>query len=83
MIRPTQPADVDALVEIAAGTGVFKAHEIETLREVFADYFAENIKHNHRAFTLLHDGRITAFSYHAPAAMTEDTWYLYWIAVRR
>lgn len=83
MIRPTLPADTDALVELARDTGVFKPMEIDTLREVLDDYHAENAALGHRAFTMLQDGQIVGFAYHAPAAMTDRTWYLYWIAVRK
>src|SRR5207247_4454148 len=29
------------------------------------------------------DGRQIGFAYYAPAAMTDRTWYLYWIAVEK
>ena len=29
------------------------------------------------------DGRAIGFAYYAPTAMTDQTWYLYWIAVDR
>lgn len=81
MIRPTTTDDTETLVQLAAGTRVFKPMEIETLREVFNDYFKENRDLGHRAFTMLDGERIVAFSYHAPTPMTENTWHLYWIAV--
>ena len=81
MIRPTTPADTDALVAIAAGTGVFKPIELEALREVLADYHATNREHGHIAVTLEMHGQPAGFAYYAPAAMTDRTWYLYWIAV--
>jgi ribosomal protein S18 acetylase RimI-like enzyme len=81
MIRPTTPADTEALVAIAGSTGVFKPMELEALREVLADYHATNRDHGHVAVTLeLHD-KPAGFAYYAPAAMTDRTWYLYWIAV--
>jgi len=79
--RPTEPSDIDLLVEIARGTGVFKPMELDTLREVLDDYFAANRDHGHRAITLIDAADIAGFAYHAPATMTERTWYLYWIAV--
>jgi ribosomal protein S18 acetylase RimI-like enzyme len=83
MIRPTTPADTPALVEIARGTAVFKPLEIEALQEVLDDYHAENHAHGHRAVTYEQDGRPVGFAYYAPAAMTDRTWYLYWIAVSK
>ncbi len=83
MIRPTVPADIPALVELAAATGVFKPLEIQALREVLDDYFAANRNAGHRAITAEEDGDLLGFAYYAPAAMTDRTWYLYWIAVRK
>jgi ribosomal protein S18 acetylase RimI-like enzyme len=82
MIRPTVPADTDALVELTRGTGVFKPMEVDTLREVLDDYFAVNQRHDHRCITLVDGERIQGFAYYAPTAMTEQAWHLYWIAVR-
>src|SRR5947209_2536753 len=81
MIRPATPAGTDALVAIAAGTGVFKPLELEALREVLDDYHAENRALGHVGVTLELHGKPAAFAYYAPAAMTDRTWYLYWIAV--
>jgi ribosomal protein S18 acetylase RimI-like enzyme len=81
MFRPITPADTDALVVLTADTGYFRPHEIDTLREVLDDYFAENADLGHRAFGWEEDGRLLGYVYHAPAPMTDRTWYLYWIAV--
>ncbi len=83
MIRPTTPEDTPALIRIAEGTGVFKPLEITTLDEVMRDYYAENRALGHKAFALEIDGRVVGFSYHAPAAMTDRSWYLYWLAVEK
>lgn len=83
MIRPTVFADTSTLLELARGTGVFKPHEIQALAEVLDDYHAANHAHGHRALTLERDGRTLGFVYYAPAAMTDRTWYLYWIFVAK
>jgi ribosomal protein S18 acetylase RimI-like enzyme len=83
MIRAATPADSPHLVEIARGTGVFKPLEIEALREVLDDYHTRNHAHGHRAVVFDRDGGPIAFAYYAPAAMTDRTWYLYWIAVSK
>lgn len=83
MIRPTVPDDTSTLLALAQGTGVFKAHEIQALHEVLDDYHATNRDVGHRCVTWEEDGLVMAFAYWAPAAMTERTWYLYWIAVRK
>jgi len=83
MIRPTAPADAPALAALTAGTEVFKPHEIDALREVLDDYFAANHNHGHRAVTDERHGEVVGYAYYAPAAMTDRTWYLYWIAVKK
>jgi GNAT superfamily N-acetyltransferase len=83
MIRPTTPADTPVLLTLTEQTGMFKPHEIQALREVLDDYHAANRELGHRAFTREDAGRVVGYAYHAPAAMTDRTWYLYWIAVER
>jgi GNAT superfamily N-acetyltransferase len=83
MIRPTVPADTLALVTLAEGTGVFKPMEIVALREVLDDYHGGNAEEGHRSVTYEENGQVIGFAYYAPAAMTDRTWYLYWIAVSK
>jgi GNAT superfamily N-acetyltransferase len=83
MIRPTKPEDSPTLVKLAEGTGVFLAHDIVALQEVLDDYFASNQEEGHRAVTFEKDGLLIGFAYYAPAAMTDRTWYLWWIAVTK
>ena len=83
MIRPTVAADTPHLVELARGTGVFKPMEIDALQEVLDDYHATNHAEEHHAITYERQGHILGFAYYAPAAMTDRTWYLYWIAVSK
>jgi ribosomal protein S18 acetylase RimI-like enzyme len=83
MIRRTKPADTPTLLELTSGTGVFKPHEVEALGEVLSDYHATNHLHGHQAVTYEKGGRILGYAYYAPAAMTDRTWYLYWIAVTK
>ncbi|MBA4065939.1 MAG: N-acetyltransferase [Isosphaera sp.] len=83
MLRPVTPADTDALVALAAGTGFFRPAETDALREVLDDYHAANADLGHRAFAWPDGGGPAGFVYHAPAAMTDRTWYVYWIAVEK
>ena len=83
MIRPTVPADTPTISKLAEGTGVFKPHEIVALNEVISDYHATTHGQGHYAITYEKDGQIIGFAYYAPAAMTDRTWYLYWIAVSK
>jgi ribosomal protein S18 acetylase RimI-like enzyme len=81
VIRPIQAADSHSIVALAADTAVFKPHEIVALDEVLSDYFATNKALGHQAARFDRGGQIAGFAYWAPAAMTDRTWYLYWIAV--
>jgi GNAT superfamily N-acetyltransferase len=83
MIRPSVPEETGALVSIAHGTNVFKPHEIIALKEVLDDYYTSNQKFGHQCITYEKDGKPIGFAYYAPAAMTDRTWYLYWIAVNK
>ncbi|HJT78045.1 MAG TPA: GNAT family N-acetyltransferase [Gemmataceae bacterium] len=83
MIRPTVPGDTPALVALAEGTGVFKPHDIDTLREVLDDYHAESQAEGHRCVTLEEGGQPVGFAYYAPAPLTDRTWHLWWIAVSK
>ena len=83
MIRPTVPEDTPSLVALAEGTKVFKPMEIQALREVLDDYHAHEKEVGHRSVTCEKDGQVFGFAYYAPAPMTDRTWYLYWIAVKK
>jgi ribosomal protein S18 acetylase RimI-like enzyme len=83
MIRPTVPGDTPSLVTLAEATTVFKPMEIQALREVLDDYHAHEKEVGHRCVTYEKEGKIIGFAYYAPAAMTDRTWYLYWIAVKK
>jgi GNAT superfamily N-acetyltransferase len=83
MMRPTLPADTPALLALTEATGMFKPLEIQALQEVLDDYHATNHAHGHRCITEEENGHIRGYAYFAPAAMTEGTWYLYWIAVEK
>lgn len=81
MIRLTQPEDTPVLLKLARETGVFKPKEITALQEVLDDYHDHMREQGHCSVTYQQDGRVVGFAYYAPAAMTERTWYLWWIAV--
>jgi ribosomal protein S18 acetylase RimI-like enzyme len=81
MIRPVVPADVPRLLELTAATGFFKPADVEALREVLDEYFAEPPA-GHQCVAFEEDaGRIVGYAYYAEASMTDRTWYLWWIAV--
>jgi len=83
MIRAATPLDTPGLVQLTDATGMFRDYEIQALREVLDDYFSTNHAYGHRCDVWQAAGEpILGYAYFAPAAMTEGTWYLYWIAVQ-
>jgi ribosomal protein S18 acetylase RimI-like enzyme len=50
---------------------------------VLCDYHAQNHLEGHVAVTYERNGEVLGYAYYAPAAMTDRSWYLYWIAVTR
>jgi ribosomal protein S18 acetylase RimI-like enzyme len=83
VIRPALPDDTPILLHLTATTGVFKAHEVEALDEVLADYHGGHVGSDHVCVVDVRDGKIVGYAYYAPDIMTDRTWYLYWIAVSR
>jgi ribosomal protein S18 acetylase RimI-like enzyme len=83
VIRPTIPAHTPSLLDLAKETGVFKPLEIQALNEVLDDYHEMMQAEGHRSVTYVENNQVIGFAYYAPAAMTDRTWYLYWIAVSK
>ena len=83
MIRPSMPEDRDAILTLTQVTGVFYDSELVALGEVLDDYHAHNREYGHKALTMLDDAQIVGFAYHAPTAMTDRTWELWWIVVAK
>jgi ribosomal protein S18 acetylase RimI-like enzyme len=81
MIRPAEPADTPTLVALSASTGVFKPYELQVLDELLTEFHAGNLGEDHTAIVLQHETTIVGYAYYAPDVMTDQTWYLYWIAV--
>lgn len=77
-LRELDAADAPRLMELARAAGVFRPREIQALEEVLDDFFQRRPA-QHRAMACEVEGAVRAFSYYAPAAMTDAGWYLYWI----
>ena len=83
MFRPALPDDTPALVRLADETGFFRAIEIEALEEVLDDWHATNHADGHRCDVWLEGEDPVGFVYFAQAPMTDRTWQLWWIVVRK
>jgi GNAT superfamily N-acetyltransferase len=83
MIRQATVADTEALVSLADATGLFKPIEIAGLRDVLDGFHAVSHADNHHVLTVEENGAIVGFAYYGPVPMTDGTWQLWWIAVRK
>jgi ribosomal protein S18 acetylase RimI-like enzyme len=83
MIRPTIPGDTPTLLAITEGTGLFLPLDLDALHAVLKDYHEENADQGHCSVTYEQDGKVIGFAYYATAAMTDRTWYLWWIVVSK
>jgi len=81
MFRLTTPDDTPALLKLTADTGFFSTADIDILREVLDDYPSAAETEGHRCITAENADRLIGFAYCAPVAMSDRTWYLWWIVV--
>lgn len=81
MFRPTMPEDTPALLKLTEDTGFFSTQDIDILREVLDDYPTAAKDEEHLCVTAETAGRPVGFGYCAPIAMSDRTWYLWWIVV--
>jgi ribosomal protein S18 acetylase RimI-like enzyme len=83
MFRAIRPDDTPALVALSEGTGVFNDFDMKALREVLDEYHTPGHAEGHRSVAYEQGGQVIGFAYWAPAALTDRTWYLWWIVVTR
>ncbi len=81
MIRPSLSDEVDTFVAIARATGMFAPAEVDSLREVYDDFFDDNCEDGDQCLTLFEDGKITGFAYFGPDNIAVGSWELWWIVV--
>jgi ribosomal protein S18 acetylase RimI-like enzyme len=83
MIRAALPTQTSEFLAIARNTAVFQPWELEALRELLDAYSEREDRRalGHRLVSCDRDGETVGFAYFAPAAMTDRTWYLSWLAV--
>ncbi len=81
MIRPITLDDVQAVVAIAVGSGLFPADESAFLEKMLSDYFERNKGDGHACIMAEEAGQGFGVAYYEPARATDRTWYLTLIAV--
>ena len=86
MIRPAQPSDTPAVVQLAISSGLFAEDEAEVVRTLMDDFFARTKADGHGCLVDVDDdldGDVAAgVAYFQPVAATDGTWTLLMIAVR-
>ena len=81
MIRPTTPADTDAILALSVSSGLFPADATEEVAGVLAGALGGELGPDH-VWVTDDDGGPVGVAYYAPERMTDGTWNLYMIAVR-
>ncbi len=80
MIRFTVSEDTDALLTLAAATGLFEADQIDDLAQMLAQQFNQEIT-SPAIWLTDYDSKPVGLAYVAPERMTHGTWNLYLIAI--
>ncbi len=82
MIRAIASDEVENVLAVAVASGLFEKNELDELRATLASYFAKDINQDHHWIAEA-DEELQGVAYFAPERMTDGTWNLYMIAVRR
>lgn len=80
-VRWTEPADRDAIVELLAESGVFRACELDVAREVLDDALARGSGGHYQSYTALVNGAVAGWACFGPTPCTVGAFDLYWLAV--
>ena len=76
MIRPTNEADFDALIDLAIASGLFEPDQTDVLADMLRSPGDQDVW-----FSDVYGTSPVGVAYLAPEKMTNGTWNLYWIAV--
>jgi GNAT superfamily N-acetyltransferase len=82
-IRRIEPGDREAIRALIAGTGAFKAHEVDVAMELVDVALTQKDQDDYHPFVLEEeDGTVAAYACFGKNPMTKATFDLYWIATR-
>ena len=81
-VQPTTPDEREAIVQIAASTGVFNAEEIDTVKELLDGYYTSPERSGYHFLSYREGGRVLGFAAWGPRALSEKGYDLYWLATR-
>lgn len=80
MIQPATPDDTQALLSLAAATGLFELSQVDDLTEMLIEHFS-NDADSQGLWLIDYDHEPVGVAYVAPEHMTHGTWNLYLIAI--
>jgi GNAT superfamily N-acetyltransferase len=83
-ISKTKPEEKDSLIDIARSTGVFNDEEIMVIDELIVEYITKGPEVSGYHFLSERSGNeVLGFACYGPRPMTEGTYDLYWLAIRK
>ncbi len=80
-IRWSNPADREPLLDLLAGTGVFRPGELDIAREVLDDALRAGPAGHYQSYTAELAGRAVGWVCFGPTPCTEGTFDMYWLGV--
>jgi ribosomal protein S18 acetylase RimI-like enzyme len=78
----TMPGEREAILQIARETGVFNAHELDTVDDLLRGYYGDRVKSGYNFFSFRDGDRVLGFTAWGPRDLSERGYDLYWIATR-
>jgi D-alanine-D-alanine ligase-like ATP-grasp enzyme/ribosomal protein S18 acetylase RimI-like enzyme len=80
-IRWSRQTDRQPVLDLLAGTGVFRPGELDIAREVLDDALRDGPAGHYQSYTAELDGRAVGWVCFGPTPCTEGTFDMYWLAV--
>jgi ribosomal protein S18 acetylase RimI-like enzyme len=81
VIRRSEPADRDRVLDLTQRTGFFRPDEIEIAREVLDEALRDGPGGHYQSFVIDVEGAVAGWVCCGPTPCTVGTWDIYWIAV--
>lgn len=81
-VRPATLDEREQIVSLAAETGVFSRHEIDTVDELLDDYFDDAERSGYHFLSYREGERVLGFATWGPRDLSGKGYDLYWIATR-
>jgi GNAT superfamily N-acetyltransferase len=80
-IAATRPDEAEAILKITADVGAFNDTEVETVRELLADYYDSPIESGYYFLSYREHDRVLGYLCWGPRELSDGAYDLYWICV--